>query len=131
MSLDFSYKSVRNWEELCEPDRPHQPNAKTTLIIHLLMPVGIGEITPKTVPEIWERIEILQALDGPYLQGGEPGTEWLTCADIERLIGLTTNIFPKETKAAFMRRMEKAALERVVRAYKHRRETPAETQPHG
>lgn len=131
MSLDFSYKNVRNWEELCEPDRPHQPNAKTTLIIHLLMPVGIGEITPKTVPEIWERIEVLQALDGPYLRGGEPGTEWLMRADIERLIGLTTNIFPKETKAAFMRRMEKAALERVVRAYKHRRETPAETQPHG
>lgn len=130
MSLDFSYKNVRNWEELCEPDKPHQPNAKTTLIIHLLMPVGIGEVTPKTVPEIWERIEILQALDGPYLHGGEPGTEWLTRADIERLIGLTTNIFPKETKAAFMRRMEKAALERVIRAYKHRREPLAEAQPH-
>lgn len=130
MSLDFNYKNVRNWEELCEPGKPHQPNAKTTLIIHLLMPVGIGEITSKTVPEIWERIEVLQALDGPYLQGGEPGTEWLTRADIERLLGLTTNIFPKETKAAFMRRMEKAALERVIRAYKRRRETPAETQPH-
>ena len=130
MSLDFSYKNVRNWEELCEPDKPHQPNAKTTIIIHLLMPVDIGEITPKTVTEIWERIEVLQALDGPFLRGGEPGTEWLTRADIERLIGLTTNIFPKETKAAFMRRMEKAALARVIRAYKHRREPLSEAQPH-
>lgn len=125
MSLDFSYKDVRNWEELCEPGEPHQPNAKTTLIIHLLMPVGIGEVNPKTIDEIWERIEILQALDGPYLQGGEPGTEWLTKADIERLVGLKTNIFPKESKAAFMRKMEKGALERILRDYKHKRKADA------
>ena len=125
MSLDFNLSKIRDREKLRDIDGKLDPRWEA--MIFACMSVGIGEITPKNVDEFWERLDIVQAVDGPYLRGHEdPEQNWLTRADVERMIGLTTNVFPKKSKAAFMKKMSRSALEKALRLHKHR-DKPAMT----
>jgi hypothetical protein len=119
MSLDFNLSKIRDREELL--DEGGQLHPRWAAIVFACMSVGIGEITSKNIDEFWKRLDIIQAVDGPHLCGHEdPEQNWLTRADVERMVGLTTNVFPKESEAAFMKKMGRVALEKAIRLHKHR-----------
>lgn len=86
MSLDWNATKAPNWDKL-------DSNHKESLIFSC-MSVGIGEITEANVEEWYQR----------YLQTYRAygwGETYLSLEDVRNGIGLTTNVFPKETRAAF------------------------------
>lgn len=103
MSLDADYRNIKNWEELYDGDKL---NDKATAVVFNTMAIGIGEITSKNLEEVWERTQIVQAVHRNH---------YLTRDDIDRMLGLRTNVHPKESKRSFMQRMREAALERALR----------------
>lgn len=119
MSLDFKLTDVRDYLALY--DHADKLCPRWQAIIFACMSVGIGKITPENVDEFWERLVIVQAVDGPYLSGHEePEQNWLTRDDVVRMVGLNTNVFPKESKASFMKKMGRAALHKAIRRHEDR-----------
>jgi hypothetical protein len=115
MSLDFQLTEIRDYLELYTDDKLEP---KWEAFILMTISTGIGVVTEKNVDEVWERMNIVQAVDGPWLRQGMAAM-WFSRDDVVRMVGLRTNVFPKESKASFMRKMSKSALDKAVYRHKH------------
>lgn len=95
MGLSFDLKKVKNFKELLDKDGECLPTTKA--IILNCMGIGLGSITEKNLDEVWRRTQMREDVDGPMLHHG--GTEcFLTREDLERHIGLTTNVANESAK---------------------------------
>ncbi len=116
MSLNWSLEGCEDWEAL----KTDEEWPITQTLIFATMGVGIGEITEKTLPEFYARIAFLERLNGSFVKAqSEDGSDWvdrpITVEDIRRRIGLTTNVFPQETRAKWAKRQADMALTDLVR----------------
>jgi hypothetical protein len=98
-----------NWsiEKCADPDAlltDHQRDT-TDAMIWATMFTGIGKITEKNVAEFHARLVV-----GRYWQG-EP----LPYAEVRRYIGLSTNVFPEETRAKWLKRIIGGRMDDLVR----------------
>lgn len=126
MSLNFSLTEIKNYKEVCwlpvdstiprmfldiaeVNGEERMMNPKTHQIIWGCMPVGIGVISERTAPEwyarysLWCRIKKL--------------TESITMQDVKDHIGLSTNVFPEESRTKWMKRIVAAELDDFAREF--------------
>lgn len=111
MSLDWNATEIRDHEEVLAEGTPW---AITQSVIFGCMGTGIGRLTEQNVGEYIVRAKFLQLLDGPWLQGPDGPVE-VTASDIRRRIGLSTNVFPQETRAQWLKRVVSHEMDRRVR----------------
>lgn len=102
MSLNWSIEDVQDWEVLQSDDTEA---AITECLVWATMSVGIGEITDKNVNEFFARVTLIQRTYGPYLRNGDGSPREITFGDIKRRVGLSTNVFPKESWTKFLRKI--------------------------
>lgn len=80
----------------------------THSLIFATMGVGIGVLNDETIPEFAARLDIYQKLNGALLSERD-GDGWkprpLTLEDIQAHKGLSTNVFPLERRAAWIKRV--------------------------
>lgn len=105
MSLDWDYgncpKDVWRRKEFDESYYGWLKPVAYTLIWNC-MSIGIGEITEKNWKEVAFRTHLLEGLRGNYLYERGP----ITNEEIKAHIGLHTNVFPKESRAKWLKRVE-------------------------
>lgn len=77
-------------------------------IILTTMATGIGKLaTDADAVEHYSRARLLAKLEGQ--------DEWFSIAAAREMVGLTTNVFPRETERAWAARIVKAELDRTRR----------------
>jgi hypothetical protein len=116
MSLNYDLTKIKDFKQLyvCEENEQEetQLDSTTERIIFLAMEVDLGEITEKNVDEWLVRLEMMRMV------GWAPRTP-ITRADIERHIGLRTNVAPKsrsQYKTKLAKHIEREAEDAVKRA---------------
>lgn len=114
MALEFDLNGVKDWRELYDEDKLRYPYES---LIFYMMVVNLGEITKKNSAEVFHRLTVIQAVDGPLVKDRDVDG-WFRQAHVERLIGLKTNVFPNMSRARFERVMGRAAL--LTLATRHR-----------
>lgn len=104
MSLNYDLSKIKDSDTVCwtpDPDRPDKKimNPVTQALIFGAMAIGIGEITPRTAAEFWQRVAIEEKVNGAWLKQVDDNDNRtdrpLTPADIYAHLGLVTNVFPK------------------------------------
>lgn len=105
MSLNWDIGQIKDWETVtkivAEHDDPHRGikagqkmmNPVTEALIWATMAIGVGEITSKTIDKFFERLRLVEKLSGPMLSS-QSGDYIITRADVEKHMGLRTNVFP-------------------------------------
>ena len=101
MSLDYKLGNVEDFEALAADP---VERVVTECVIFLTMAVGLGEITTSNVDEFAMRVLVHEGANGPLMRDGDGQPRPMTYADIERRIGLTTNV-AQESRAAWQRRL--------------------------
>ena len=119
MSLNFNLTKIKNSKTVCYrpvEDGDYEMHPVTHAIIFATMAIGMGEITEKNHEEFFDRISKWEKVGGAFLQDGNGKPRKLTIEDIEKHIGLTTNVFPKESPKKFMSKLGKLALSKALEA---------------
>lgn len=118
MSLNYDLTKIKDFKALyiCEENEQEecQLNPTTERLIFLSMEVDLGEISEKNVDEWLVRLEMMRMV------GWAPRTP-ITRADIERHIGLRTNVASKTRagyKTKLAKHIEREAVEKVEKAKK-------------
>ena len=115
MSLDFNLNDVKlylgpNFEPLTRhPEDPERWHPVVEAVVFGCMHIGLGEITEKSIDEWWRRYAMFQEVAGPPLRSRQ-GEIYLTRADVEKFVGLTTNV------SAMGKREFKEKLMRIIEA---------------
>lgn len=115
MSLNFDLSKIENPPEggfwtPATPTAGEDVVPKTKAIIFKTIAVGMGEITRENAAEFYARCHLIELIDGPSLLLPDPDNEGyfieseLTPQDIQDHIGLTTNVFPMESRAKWISR---------------------------
>jgi hypothetical protein len=73
----------------------------------------VGEITKKNLDEVWDRIHTWEAVNGSMSSSPERDL-YMTRADVERHVGLVTNVSYRN-KTAFKRKIADIALELALK----------------
>ena len=123
MSLNWDFTKCKDSEALGEAEEWPITHA----LIWLTMGTGIGDISEKNAPEFYARIHLLEEIDGKWLRfathfdAENQADEWedrpITPEDVQKRIGLSTNVFPMETRAKWLSRVGKRKLDENVRKY--------------
>jgi len=99
MALTWELTKIKDWKEVCW--EPKDENGQTILrsetnaLIWSTMGVGMGDLSKENAPEFVARLRVLEKVYG----WDEIPTEVVL-----KHIGLTTNVFPIETRASFLKR---------------------------
>lgn len=107
MPLNWYLDKVERPEELRGDNGDLLP--KTQTLVLLTMPTGFNQITKKNVDEVWARVRLWEALNGPFCYDGE-SPDPLTREDVERHVGLATNA-ASFTRARFLQQLWREAEE--------------------
>jgi len=93
----------------------------TEALIWLTMGTGIGDVSQKNAAEFYARIHLLEAIDGAWLgfrgEDGERVDRPITPKDVEKRIGMSTNVFPMETRNKWLNRIGKRVLDQSSNQY--------------
>ena len=103
----------------------------THQLIFATMSTGIGEITENTYQEFWARLVWVDRVSG---HGDRKTNEWdkkskawverdVTVADVKAHIGLSTNVWPMEKRAAWLKRIGTMYFDQLLSSAKREAET--------
>jgi hypothetical protein len=99
MSLDWDVSDIKDYKNVCyrpgEDGKNHLNPVTNHLIWHTIS-AGMGTITRENIHEFFVRIRAAEGYNG---EG--PHTQF---SDVEKHIGLKTNVFPKETTKKWINR---------------------------
>ena len=98
MSLDWDISEVKNHEEVTVEGAPW---VITETLIWLTMAVDMGQITEENHEEFFKRVSIWETIHGPSMHKWNKETEErepmpMTLEDVERRIGLSTNVITRD-----------------------------------
>ena len=98
MSLDWDITEVKNHEEITVEGAPW---VITETLIWLTMAVDMGQITEENHEEFFKRVSIWETIHGPSMHKWNKETEErepmpMTLEDVERRIGLSTNVITRD-----------------------------------
>ena len=126
MPLDFSFRDVENWREVCR-DKDGRVNGITEALIWLTMTIGISDITHKNYEEFHRRLlEYDIFSDSTPVRTKGIGNRHITLEEIRKHIGLSTNAGSELTRAAWEKRL-KEILAIEVEYLKHKETKEKET----
>ena len=118
MSLNWDLSRIEDYEDYCwqvDPDRADGQkllNIVTHAMIYATMATGIGELTERAAPEFYTRLRAWELINGPMIIETD-GPRPITWAEVKRHVGLSTNVFPRETDAQFARKLMTSARDRA------------------
>lgn len=95
MSLDWSITDVKDWEAISMREENGLEATKTNALIWATMSVDLPGITAKNVDEFFWRLKVAEKYTGAFLYKmveGQQEDYFFTKEDIERRIGLSTNV---------------------------------------
>lgn len=105
--------------------RKYMMSPLTHQLIFATMTTQIGEITEDTYQEFWVRLVWADRLSGRELKANEwdkKAKKWserdLTVADVKAHIGLKTNVWPMEKRAAWIKRIGAMYFDELLRKAK-------------
>lgn len=112
MSLNFDYSKVATLpngdDPKHEPGNTERWHPVGEALVWASLSVGLGVLDDKTIDKWEQRLNILQAMDGPYcrwtLPNGEKVKGYITRADLEAFKGLRTNV-SSDTDAQFLKKL--------------------------
>lgn len=124
MSLDFDLRKVRNSKELWVEDatdsdgtQRYRLDAKWEGIVFAAISVGIGHIADADeAAEFYARLRVVEKVYGAIV-GTSDGQYFYTPSDVQRMIGLRTNVFPRKSRAEFCDHLVTSALNHHVHEY--------------
>jgi hypothetical protein len=124
MSLDYRLGKIKNHEELLDSEK--KPNALLTAATFMCMGIQLGEITEQNWHEWYRRAWLWEAVHGPMRTSDFKQPVYFTEEDVQRLVGLQTNVFPAASKVKFKAHMGEIALEQFAskRARDQKEEVP-------
>jgi hypothetical protein len=100
MPLNYNLTKINNYEELLNESNQLKEPYKTIILTTMI--IGLGEITEKNYTKFYNRINVIERLNGAFLYDGEAMTPMYTQEDdIKRMIGLKVNV-GNDTKAKFI-----------------------------
>lgn len=102
MSLNWNIEGCADPDALLTEDQ----RPITDAMIWATLFTGIGKITEKNVAEFYARLVV-----GRYWQGDNA----LPYEEVRKYIGLSTNVFPEETRAKWLKRMIGGRMDDLVR----------------
>jgi hypothetical protein len=87
MSLNWNAQSVKNIDEMLEKDEGNLIGQ----FAFVLMAIQMSSVSEKNVGEVWARIQIWEALNGPlfYTKEDKPALTW---EFVSSLVGYGTNV---------------------------------------
>lgn len=103
----WTARAVKDWDLMLvrEPSGETQLNPASAVIINYTIAIGIGEITPENVDEVYMRIAALEAVSGTYLLIDDRPL-FITHEDIQMHVGLITEA-PSMTLEEFWRKLSR------------------------
>lgn len=120
MSLDFSLKNVKDWEDLYGPGPHGEMNIVTHCLIWNMMSIDMGKITEENVEEVFTRLKMVEKVSGPPMwkgTGKDREPRGFTLDDVRRHIGMTTNVHTT-TKTQFAARIAKQLRDHATAEYR-------------
>ena len=108
MSLDYNLTKTSLPRDA---DGQIQWTTATEYLIFATMSTGIGDLSEKNAPEFFARLQIIQDMDRVIPAGR------VTAADIKQHIGMTTNVFPKLTRAQWLKRIVGNQMDNTARSF--------------
>lgn len=119
MSLDFDFRNIDNYKELCykldDDGEIIEMKAETNNLVWLTMNTGINEITEDNYEIFYRRVKYLEDLTGYYISEVNEETgereSLVTKELVKKHIGLSTNA-SKRTRLQFIKS--------VARIWEHR-----------
>jgi hypothetical protein len=98
MSLDWDISEVENNDEIKADGSPW---VTTETLIWYTMAVDMGEITKENYDEFFKRVSIWETINGAGKRKYNPDTDehediFMTLEDVERRIGLSTNVITRD-----------------------------------
>jgi len=120
MSLDWNLTKIQDYQSACwvGEGEDKRLNPVTEALIFSCILVGIGEITKQNAQEWYVRVHACEHASGAVLRTVEGGARFITPADVQAHIGLSTNVFPKVTDAVFAKNLWRNAKEAGERAWR-------------
>ncbi|MFC0622844.1 hypothetical protein [Kribbella deserti] len=106
MGLNFDLTRIKNREQVCSitTEAGTRMNPVTEALIFATMFTGIGPvITAELAPEFYARIQIFELIKGAIVHN-QDGPMPITLDDVTAHIGLKTNVFEVEDRAAWLER---------------------------
>ena len=108
MALHFNYKNVADQSLIEDPTDKDRYHPVFDALIWLSLSCGYNEITKNNAAKVYLRVKTFQLVSGAYFrkrQEGTPGIPvYITQADVDAYIGLTTNASTM-TDSAFAKRV--------------------------
>jgi hypothetical protein len=94
MSLDWDVSAVKDHKEITEDGMPW---VTTETMIWYTMAIDMGEITEENADEFFKRVSIWEQIHGAGMHKRNTETDehedvFMTLEDVERRIGLSTNV---------------------------------------
>ena len=136
MSLDWNLEKIKNHEELCfytDEAGNECMNPITDTLLWCTMFVGMGEITKKNAPQFYARVRFMEVMqESPFNyegSGDERQPRPITLEDVENHIGLSTNVYDRDTNYRWVAKQGKQFLEKTIRRAEWEREKREEQQP--
>jgi hypothetical protein len=129
MSLDFRITKIENYNQLYpsleidthdfkgNPTKMTKWNPVTEQIVWGCMATGIGELTEKTVDEWYTRYSVWCQING-----FANDLKLLPFKHVVQHIGLTTNVFPQESRTKWLKRIVNDRMDRNIHDNKYNRE---------
>lgn len=129
MSLNWNLgPNADKIRELYPPTSDGYQNVVTYTIIMLTMGTGIGNLTEANAAEFFARASVSEKLHGPFLRQADGKPQPLTPADVAAHIGLTTNVFPTESRTAWTKRVFGNALDDATYRFRSDMRRAAESE---
>jgi hypothetical protein len=116
MSLNYDLSTIPR-EFWHADEATEEAKTVTNALIWATIAIGIGEITEANWEEFAGRITAYEQAGGAFLQyapegSGEIRDRPITADEVHQRVGLKTNVFPKESTAAFKRKLVRIGRER-------------------
>lgn len=125
MSLNWDLSKIKNHDALCwlpagprESDGDRKMNPVTNALIWNAMSIGMGTITEANYLEAFGRSQLISKLVSAPLtmvKNGKRVSIDFTVEDFKAHIGLSTNVFPMETRKKFAARIADTFISGEVR----------------
>jgi len=125
MSLDWRLDKIKDYENLCfvpTGEKKADGTDKVKLasiaegLIWTCMVIDMGGITAKNAEEFARRTMIVEQALGPMLSDGKDNDYYLTLADVQAHVGLSTNVHTKgkvQFRTILERKIERDARDRA------------------
>lgn len=110
MSLDWSISDVKDWESISMKEENGREGTITHALIWGTLSIGLPGITEKNATEFFWRVQVLEREDGAFVRHFDGTTMQdvlLDRADIDRRIGLSTNVSTEARRVWVTRQLKR------------------------